>query len=110
MSITSNSTRRERFRKKIELERAFLSVINQKFGEKLPLTGMTESAIFSWKKQAIDFFPDKNIEEITKIVTEASARFDLLADNSHDVFESKERPKIDSLNDLLDILRNAVLA
>jgi len=102
------STRRTRFEARVSLERDFLSTVNAAFGLSVPLAGMTRDAIESWATRAASKFADPNIRDIAQILIEASARAELLADNSKDVFEIDRTPKPDSLDELRELLATAL--
>jgi hypothetical protein len=98
------SVRRTRFEARVSLERNFLSRLNEKFGNSVPLAGMTRDAIDSWERRATVRFPASDIRGIAQILIEASTHAELLADNSKDVFEIVRRPKPDSLRELHELL------
>jgi hypothetical protein len=65
---------------------------------------MTREAIDSWKLRAESRFDKNAVNEIAQILIEASARAELLADNSKDVFEPEHRPQPSSLDELRALL------
>ena len=103
-----NATRRTRFEHRISIEREYLGPINLVFGKVAPLAGMTAEAIKSWRGRARDFCDAGRIDSITAILLEASKRAELLADNSKDVFEPQQRPRPESLGELLQELKRAL--
>jgi hypothetical protein len=82
------------------LEREFLSPVNKAVGGKVPLAGMTAAAIESWRDRAIAVLSIDVSETVAQLLSEASARAQLLADNSRDVFEPESRGSRDSLDEL----------
>jgi hypothetical protein len=101
--------RRTRFENRVDLERDFLTRVNDKFGSTAPLAGMTRAAIESWAARAKPFSSDRRIKRIAKILLEASVRAELVADNSRDVFEPERRPNPDSLSQLRTLLGEAMI-
>jgi hypothetical protein len=106
--MQSNS-RRTRFEGRIDIERHFLSIVNEKFGDRAPLAGMTEDAIESWALRATTLFPHNTISSIKQILIEAAIRSEILADNSRDVFVREEIMNVSSLDELSNILRSALI-
>lgn len=104
----NNSTRRTRFEARVSLERDFLTRVNSAFGRTEPLAGMTTDAIDSWRQRAKIIWPTADINRIASLLLEASARADLLADNSKEVFEPEHRPPADSLDELRGLLDRAL--
>jgi hypothetical protein len=100
----NSNTRRTRFERRVGLEREFLTPVNVIFGQVAPLAGMTRDAILSWRSRAEEARPDLDVTSIAGILLEASARAELLADNSRDVFEPDRRPHPDSLAELRRLL------
>jgi hypothetical protein len=96
----NGGTRRTRFEARVSLERDFLTRVNASFGNREPLAGMTAGAIESWRRRAKAKFPAEDVDQIARLLSEASARAELLADNSRDVFEPEHRLPPDSLNEL----------
>lgn len=103
-----NATRRSRFEGRVDLEREFLTPVNQMFGDVSPLAGMTRDAIESWRQRAKAARPDIDVAPIAQILLEASVRGDLLADNSKDVFEPEHRPQPNSFMELRGLLDDAL--
>lgn len=99
-----NSTRRTRFEYRIEIERKFLTPINEKFGAMSALAGMTSGAIDTWRTNAEKHWPKAAVASVANVLLQASARAELLADNSKEVFEAEHRPKPASMDELRDIL------
>lgn len=97
-------TRRTRFEERVRVEREFLVPINQRFGKVAPLAGMTSEAIESWRFRAAGAGVDLDIEGAAALLREASARAELLADNSRDVFEADRRTGPDGISDLRRML------
>lgn len=91
-----NKTRRTRFETRIMLEREFLAKVNTVFGSAHPLTGMTVDAIRRWGTELRRVAPSPIILDLEKLLLEASARADLMADDSKEVFEPARR-ELDSL-------------
>lgn len=98
------SGRRTRFETRVLLERDFLSRVNAVFGRFAPLAGMTIDAIESWKVRAGTKAECVVVAQIARLLSEASARAELMADNSKEVFEPDQRPQADSLRELRDLL------
>lgn len=99
-----NGTRRSRFEGRVSLEREFLTPVNAVFGSCAPLAGMTRDAIESWRRLALLVQPTEKVGAVARLLLEASARAELLADNSKDVFEPDHRPPPDSLAELRALL------
>jgi hypothetical protein len=99
--------RRSRFEGRIDLERQFLTPVNAAFGEKAPLAGMTRDAIESWRLRAIQFASTSKVDAVAALLLEASARGELLADNSRDVFEPEHRHG-ESLAEVHRLLKEAL--
>lgn len=74
--------------------------VNSVFGFDEPLAGMTLGAIESWRQRAKIKLSIIDIDRIANLLLEASARAELLADNSKEVFEPAHRAAPDSLNEL----------
>jgi hypothetical protein len=91
--------RRSRFERRVRTEREFLSPVNRVFGDVAPLAGMTHDAIHSWRSRA-ERAVGRDLSGVAGVLIEASARADLMADNSKDVFEPTRRPAPDSLGEL----------
>jgi hypothetical protein len=102
--MLDNSNRRTRFETRVSIEREFLTPINAVFGSSAPLAGMTRDAIESWRRRADGVQPQATVNEVAQVLLEASARAELLADNSKDVFEPDRRPRPDSLVELRTLL------
>lgn len=83
--------------------------MNEEFGDRAPLAGMTEDAIESWALRATTLFPHNTISGIKKMLIEAAIRSDILADNSRDVFVREEIMNVSSLDELSNILRSALI-
>lgn len=98
-----NQTRRTRFESRIKIEREFLSVVNAVFGQGCPLSGMTGDAINHWEKRASADAQGRSVEGIAALLREASARAELMADDSKDVFEP-DRRELNSLACVHDLL------
>lgn len=98
-------SRRTRFEERIRIEREFLTPINSVFAPACPLAGMTRDTIEAWRKKASRSYAAPEISALSDLLLEASARANLLADNSKDVFEPEERPNPDSIALLADLLR-----
>lgn len=92
--------RRTRFQERVRVERDFLNPVNKLFGASAPLAGMTRDAILSWERRAKRDFPGDIVESISGIITEASRRAELLADNSRDIFEKGRLVPLQSLETL----------
>ncbi len=103
MTVDGNS-RRTRFEARVTIEREFLSRVNATFGATVPLAGMTREAIESWATRARPSSIGPDVQQIARILIEASTRAELLADNSRDVFEADQRPSPDSLEELRRLL------
>ena len=69
---------------------------------------MTAAAIETWRERAKAKFPAEDIDQIARLLSEASARAELLADNSRDVFEPEHRLTPDSLNEIRVMLDGAL--
>lgn len=104
-----SNNRRTRFEGRINIERHFLSIVNEKFGDRAPLAGMTEDAIESWSLRAMTLFPHNTISSIRQMLIEAAVRSDILADNSRDVFIREEIMNVSSLDELANILRSTLI-
>jgi len=102
-------TRRTRFEARVSIERDFLTRVNAAFGDSKPLAGMTSAAIESWRQRSKGEFPAADIDRIAHLLLEASARAELLADNSKEVFEPAYRPPPDSIDELR-VMLDRVLA
>jgi len=98
------STRRTRFEERVRVERDFLVPVNRRFGATTPLAGMTENAIESWRRRASELNLGMDVERIAKLLLEAAARAELLADNSRDVFEAERHVAPDGLGNLRKLL------
>ncbi|MFC1459290.1 hypothetical protein ACETIH_21800 [Microvirga arabica] len=103
------NTRRTRFEARVGLERDFLTKVNAVFGKSVPLAGMTRDAIESWRDRALERHGNIDVMAIAQILTEASARAELLADNSKDVFEPDYRPQPNSLDELRNLLEDTLM-
>jgi len=104
------NTRRTRFEARVSLERDFLTKVNGVFGKSVPLAGMTRDAIDSWRDRAVGRHCNVDVVAIAQILTEASTRAELLADNSKDVFEPDHRPQPDSLDELRRLLEDTLIS
>ena len=102
------STRRTRFEERVRVERDFLVPVNRRFGAAAPLAGMTASAIESWRRRASDLYIEMDVERVAKLLLEAAARAELLADNSRDVFEADRQVAPDGLGGLKVLLTSAL--
>jgi len=82
----------------------FLTPTNRVFGAKAQLAGMTGKAIADWVSRAVRVFPNFDVEEISKVLLAASARAEVLADDSRDTFEPESaRPSgLEDLGRMLD--------
>lgn len=96
--------RRSRFEERVRVERLFLAPVNKFFSCSAPLAGMTAAAIDSWDSRAKLVWGIEFVDSIATILREASARAELLADNSRDVFEKESRGSKDGLEGLADLL------
>ena len=103
-----NNTRRSRFEGRVALEREFLTPVNAVFGRRAPLAGMTRDAIKSWHQRVEAVETKTKVAAVAQLLLEASARAELLADNSKDVFEPAHRPPPDSLSELRALLDQAL--
>jgi hypothetical protein len=102
-------SRRSRFETRVRTERDFLAAINRVFGSVGPLAGMTHDAIRCWSQRVADV-TGKDLSTVVAVLLEASSRADLMADNSKDVFDPKERPAPDSIAELRSMLAIALSA
>lgn len=98
------STRRTRFEERVRIERDFLVPVNQRFGVRAPLAGMTGAAIESWQFRAASVQNGVNVGLVAALLREAAVRAELLADNSRDVFVAAERIGPDSLSGIRAML------
>ncbi|WP_428249585.1 hypothetical protein [Ferrovibrio sp.] len=104
-----NSTRRRRFKGRVSLERTFITPVNTAFGSAAPLAGMTRDAIQAWVPLAEAAYPDtNNIRKIAAVLMEASARGDLMADHSRDVFDPEARPAPEAMTELAKLLEKVL--
>ena len=87
---------RTRFKKRIELERELLLLINSKYVFIEPLYGLTESTINLWYKNSGGKIDTKTVSIIKRLAIESS----LINDCSKDVFETDERKNSESINKL----------
>jgi hypothetical protein len=88
----------------VSLEREFLTPVNAVLGSSAPLAGMTRDAIEAWRRLAVLAQSTEKVSAVAQLLLEASARAELLADNSKDVFEPDHRPRPDSLTELRALL------
>ncbi|MBY2905732.1 hypothetical protein [Rhizobium leguminosarum] len=98
-----NETRRTRFETRIMLEREFLGKVNAVFGYLYPLSGMTLDAINQWQRGLLAVASNGRVDSISRLLLEASARAELMADDSKDVFEP-DRRELDSLSEVRTLL------
>lgn len=98
------STRRTRFEERVRIERDFLVPVNRRFGQIVPLAGMTGVAIESWRRRATEQALGVNVERIAGLLLEAASRAELLADNSRDVFEEGRNTSPDGLGSIKKML------
>jgi hypothetical protein len=98
----SKAHRRTRFETRIALERMFLMRINEV--SSVRLSGMTQAAIQAWENRARNTYDVGIVSKIAGLLLEASARGELLADNSRDVFQPDQRVSLDSLEEVAEIL------
>ena len=103
-------TRRTRFENRVELEREFLTHINQKFGNAAPLAGMTGDAIDAWQVRARDAGGGNAVDTIHDLLIEISIRAELIADHSREVFDREGYATAGSLDDLRALLAKAMSA
>jgi hypothetical protein len=101
---SGNQIPQTRFESRVSVEREFLGPVNAVFGGCAPLTGITRAAIESWCSRAQAARPQAGIMEVARILLEASARAELLADSSKEVFEPRRRPRLGSLAGLRRLL------
>jgi len=101
-------TRRTRFENRVELEREFLTLINQKFGSSAPLAGMTGDAIDAWEARAQEAIGGDAARSIHDLLIEISIRAELFADHSREVFDRGGHAAAGSLDDLHVLLTNAL--
>ncbi|MDB5694197.1 MAG: hypothetical protein JWO81_3260 [Alphaproteobacteria bacterium] len=97
-------TRRTRFEERVRVEREFLLPVNMRFGAEIPLAGMTADAIESWRRRAATAGIGVDVERAAALLREASARAELLADNSRDVFEADRCTGPDGMAELRRML------
>ncbi|WP_156380869.1 hypothetical protein [Pseudolabrys sp. Root1462] len=101
-------TRRTRFEKRVDLEREFLTHINEAFGEVAPLAGMTAAAIDAWQTRASSCVGHEVVEPIRDLLFEISIRAELIADHSRDVFHRDGKWGPESIDDLRALLAKAL--
>ena len=99
-------TRRTRFEERVRIEREFLRPINQRFGRKIPLAGMTSTALTSWEERALQHYEAPVIKRLANILREAAKRAEILADNSREVFAPSKNVSPDGLASLSSMLQN----
>ena|SRR5689334_25229194 len=104
------STRRTRFENRVELEREFLTLINQKFGNAAPLAGMTGDAIDAWRVRAREVHGSDAVDAIHDLLIEISVRAELIADHSREVFDRGGHAAAGSLDELRVLLTKAMSA
>lgn len=104
--MNEQMSRRTRFEERVRVERMFLSPVNRVFGTVAPLAGMTGDAIESWENRALATGTERNVQQISKLLREASRRAELLADNSRDVFERDQNVGPDGLNEICLMLES----
>lgn len=102
--MMSLGPRNSRFHARIKIERSFLTPTNRVFGAKAELAGMTAKAITDWVARARVAFPGTDVVGIADLLTAASSRAEILADDSRDTFRPElARPTgLDELARLLD--------
>jgi hypothetical protein len=96
--------RRTRFQERVRVERDFLVPVNSHFRDAAHLTGMTEAAIASWEMRVSALIGLEATVSLSQVLREASARAELLADNSRDVFLAERRVGSDGLSALKTLL------
>lgn len=101
-------SRRTRFEERVRIEREFLIPVNQKCGRSAPLAGMTRDAIDSWETRAAAVSLNIDVKRVAAILREASARAELLTDNSKDVFEAERRIGSNGLEVIRILLERAL--
>ena len=102
------SPRRTRFQERVRIEREFLEPVNAAFGSVAPLAGMTAAAIRCWEARIGTREVRQDVGAIAAVLYEAAARAELLADNSKDVFERRERGTPNGLSELKELLFEAL--
>ena len=102
------STRRTRFENRVELEREFLTCVNQRFGTHAPLAGMTGDAIDAWRVRAREAGCADEVDVVRDLLIEISKRAELIADHSRDVFDKEGRAIAGALDDLRVMLAKAM--
>jgi hypothetical protein len=100
----NGSNRRTRFEERVRIERDFLVPVNRRFGEVVPLAGMTLGAIESWRGRAAGQNLGVDVERVAALLLEAASRAELLADNSRDVFERGRHISSDGLGAIKELL------
>ncbi|MGP9812924.1 hypothetical protein ACTZWT_15565 [Rhodopseudomonas sp. NSM] len=102
------NTRRTRFENRVELEREFLTHVNQRFGRLAPLAGMTGDAIDAWQVRAREAGCGNEVDLVHDLLIEISKRAELIADHSRDVFDKEGRAMAGALDDLRVMLSKAM--
>lgn len=97
--------RRTRFRARIEIERAFLTTVNNFYGPDGPLMGLTAAAIEAWARTAMER-DAAGPAEVKAILLEAAKRSEILSDDSREVFDSSGAASLSSVEHLHQMLRD----
>ena len=93
--------RKQRFRRRIEIERQVLTHVNGSLLLSQPLTGITEVAIHLWRNSLSQRIREVDAERLSKIIIEIAKRSSFDADCSRDVFEEDELIHISSVDSLV---------
>jgi hypothetical protein len=84
------SSRNTRFVERVRCERAALACVNNTFFDAPPLGALSGPAINTWYLNAGAFYDREKLQCIVGLLRELSARLDIQASNSREVFEFVE--------------------
>jgi len=76
------------FRKRINIERRILRMINEKITLSDPLTGLTEKAVSAWEGHVYRCYNAQQVKNLIKLINEISVRSMVNTDCSRDVFST----------------------
>lgn len=95
---------RNPFKRRINVERKVLKIVNETLTECQPLVGLTEEAIVAWAVDLNSKFGHRRADDIVEIIMDISKRSRLNTDRSRDVFSSENVRSPVPLADLVELL------
>ncbi len=95
---------RNPFKRRVNIERKVLTIVNDSLTECQPLVGLTDEAVAAWAVDLNRKYGSRQVDYIVETIMEISKRFRLNTDRSRDVFLNDSLKSPVSLANLVGLL------